>query len=127
MAAVAYLPSTGRRGRHHAVFHLEALARRRTERQGRSARRTLGQSRRDDATRAVRWQHGKITDLGTLGGDHSFATAINDLGAIVGSSTTADGSLHAFLWRAGRMSDLGVPGRSSSATCRAATPVARPP
>jgi probable HAF family extracellular repeat protein len=69
-----------------------------------------GQSRRGDVTRAVRWQNGKITELGTLGGDSSFATAINDLGTIVGSSMTADGSLHAFLWRDGRMTDLGVPG-----------------
>jgi probable HAF family extracellular repeat protein len=69
-----------------------------------------GQSRRGATTRAVRWENGRITDLGTLGGDYSFATAINDAGTIVGASTTADGSLHAFLWRAGRMSDLGVPG-----------------
>ncbi|MFI7542458.1 hypothetical protein [Actinoplanes sp. NPDC049599] len=69
-----------------------------------------GQSRRGATTHAVRWQHGEITDLGTLGGTASFATAINDHGAIVGASTTADGSLHAFVWRAGRMTDLGVPG-----------------
>ena len=70
----------------------------------------VGQSQRAGQTRAVRWQHGKITDLGTLGGLSSFATAINDHGAIVGSSTTTDGSLHAFIWRDGWMTDLGVPG-----------------
>lgn len=74
----------------------------------------IGQSDRDGQSRAVRWQHGKITALGTLGSPSSFATAINDHGVIVGSSTTPYGSLHAFVWRAGRMTDLGVPGGGES-------------
>ena len=34
--------------------------------------------------RAVLWKHGKINDLGTLGGSQSFAQAINDRGQITG-------------------------------------------
>lgn len=51
-----------------------------------------------------------IRDLGTLGGAYSYANAINDLGQIVGSSTTTAngfGGVHAFLWQAGKMRDLG--------------------
>ena len=47
------------------------------------------------------------TDLGTLGGDFSYAYGINDLGQIVGTSnTTANGSNHAFIWQSGAMTDL---------------------
>ena len=63
-----------------------------------------------------------ITDLGTLGGDDSQATAINDRGQVVGFAyTTAkdkDGhqNWHAFLWTNGRMRDLGTfGGRNSEA------------
>jgi probable HAF family extracellular repeat protein len=57
-----------------------------------------------------------ITDLGTLGGAHSGAVAINDRGQVAGGSTTATGEGHAFLWRKGTMTDLGtLGGRSSSA------------
>ena len=45
--------------------------------------------------------------LGTLGGATSVATAINDLDEVVGSSQTATGQTHAFLWRDGHMTDLG--------------------
>lgn len=38
-----------------------------------------------------------MTDLGTLGGDHSSATGINDAGQVVGRSETASGTLHAFI------------------------------
>jgi probable HAF family extracellular repeat protein len=50
----------------------------------------------------------RLVDLGTLGGQSSYAMAINDRGDVVGSSQTADGSYHGFLWRNGRMTDLGT-------------------
>jgi probable HAF family extracellular repeat protein len=49
-----------------------------------------------------------FVDLGTLGGESSYASAINDRGHVVGSSQVADGSWHGFVWRAGRMTDLGL-------------------
>ena len=49
-----------------------------------------------------------IQHLGTLGGDQSFALGINDHTAVVGYSAAANGLQHAFLWRRGRMIDLGV-------------------
>jgi probable HAF family extracellular repeat protein len=48
-----------------------------------------------------------ITDLGTLGGTFGVATAINDVGHVVGHSATAEGATHAFLWQSGTMTDLG--------------------
>lgn len=37
-------------------------------------------------------------DIGTLGGNYTYARAINDLGEIVGESQNSDGSMEAFIW-----------------------------
>jgi probable HAF family extracellular repeat protein len=59
---------------------------------------------------------GAMNNLGTLGGTNSEANFINDRGAIVGYSDTADGATHAFLDRWGKMTDLGtLGGRDSNA------------
>jgi probable HAF family extracellular repeat protein len=57
----------------------------------------------------------KVEDLGTLGGSHSWASAINDSGQIVGYSYLAgDQNNHAFLYKDGKMTDLGTLGGTSS-------------
>lgn len=56
-----------------------------------------------------------ITDLGTLGGAHSGAYAINNAGQVVGWARTAGGGQRAFLWQDGSMTDLlGMLGGSTS-------------
>jgi len=47
-----------------------------------------------------------LTDLGTLGGAYSVATAIDDKGHVIGFSSTAAGLEHAFLHKGMAMSDL---------------------
>jgi len=61
------------------------------------------------ARHAARWDAaGRVTDLGTLGGQ-SLAAAINDAGTIVGSSIDSAGQFHAVRWSpTGRMTDLGT-------------------
>jgi len=65
--------------------------------------------------RAMMWQNGTLTDLGTLpGGCITNAGGINDSGQVTGaSSTTTSG--RAFLWQNGTMQDLGTLGGCSSA------------
>jgi probable HAF family extracellular repeat protein len=58
-----------------------------------------------------------VTDLGTLGGNSSYALGISDIsgaagvGVVVGYSNTGNGLEHGFVWRAGSgMTDLNAPG-----------------
>jgi probable HAF family extracellular repeat protein len=58
--------------------------------------------------RAVIWQRGAIHDIGTLGGLHSTANAINIGRQVVGWAEIADQSTVAFLFEDGVMHDLGI-------------------
>jgi probable HAF family extracellular repeat protein len=66
------------------------------------------------ASRGFLWQDdangGSAIDLGSLGGDQAIADDINDQEQVVGTSRTADGSWHAFVWENGSMTRLGVIG-----------------
>ena len=80
-------------------------------------------SNRGGVIRAVIWQNGVIQDIGTLGGLHSTANALNNRHEVVGWAETSNQSMHAFLWQDGVMHDLGTlpgsvikPGSGSLAT-----------
>jgi probable HAF family extracellular repeat protein len=62
------------------------------------------QEQRTAALTAPRY---RMVDLGTLGGDSSDATALNESMQVVGTSRTASGLRHCFLWDAGLLTDLG--------------------
>jgi probable HAF family extracellular repeat protein len=49
-----------------------------------------------------------VVDLGALGGANSYASALSDSGFVAGCAETADGAIHAFLYQAGSMRDLGA-------------------
>jgi probable HAF family extracellular repeat protein len=54
------------------------------------------------------WTDGKMVDLQTLGGNCTFAYALNNRGQIVGQSTlVGDHTSHPYLWEKGKMRDLG--------------------
>ncbi len=56
----------------------------------------------------------QIIDIGTLGGESTSSSDINDAGQITGDSQLPDGSFHAFLYTDGEMTDLGALDGSSS-------------
>jgi probable HAF family extracellular repeat protein len=68
-----------------------------------------------NSRQAAVWQvGGDLTMLGTLGGNRSRGSDINDAGEVTGTSVTAAGDQHAFVWRGGRMTDLGTMGGGTS-------------
>jgi probable HAF family extracellular repeat protein len=68
---------------------------------------------------AFLWQEGVMIGLGTLGGNGSFATAIDSEQRVVGGAQTGEPDpffgqqFHPFLWKKGVMRDLGTLGGSS--------------
>ena len=63
---------------------------------------------------AFLYANGAPTDLGTLGGKNSSATAINASGEIVGYADLSNGNLHAFIDANGSMTDIGTLGGAQS-------------
>lgn len=72
------------------------------------------------AVNAVLWKEGRIINLGTLGGNESFAIGVNNRGEAVGAAANAipdplsffgfGTQTRAFLWQNGVMQDLGTLG-----------------
>jgi len=60
-------------------------------------------------TGAYVWDRGTLLDLGSLGGDRTFAFDINEAGEIAGLSKTKDGHNRTFLWKNGEMRQLRPP------------------
>ena len=70
------------------------------------------------------WDHGTMTDLGTLGGTFGFAQCANSRHQVIGASSLTETpiactsglltSCHAFLWEDGQMRDLGTLGGPNS-------------
>jgi probable HAF family extracellular repeat protein len=71
--------------------------------------RVVGVRELDTARRAFLWKPGRMEDLGTLGGDASYAYALNNKDQVAGKATlSGTRQWHAALWAGGEVSDLGT-------------------
>lgn len=76
---------------------------------------TSAQEQQLAQTNGQHFQRYTVTDLGTLGGTFSFGVGINNKGWVAGFSTQlGDQNEHAFLWRKGKITDLGTLGGPNS-------------
>ena len=69
----------------------------------------------DGYNRASLWVENNITDLGTFGGDDSWAYDLNNDGHVVGWAEAVDGTYQAFLYDGFQMQNLGTLGGLFSA------------
>ncbi|MEW6440380.1 MAG: hypothetical protein AB1640_05525 [bacterium] len=74
---------------------------------------------RFDRAMGFLWDGGAMYPVGHLGGGRSQVSDLNNNDQVVGASTTADGSLHAFVWtlgpdERGAIQDLGTLGGANS-------------
>jgi probable HAF family extracellular repeat protein len=74
------------------------------------AGQAVGWARVGDAYHAMLWSGGTARDLGTLGGQNSYAYGIDEAGVVVGAAERGDGLLRAVRWTNGVIEDLGHPG-----------------
>jgi probable HAF family extracellular repeat protein len=58
-------------------------------------------------TNAFLWEVGTMHDLGTLGGNYSEGTGLNNLGEVVGKAQLKSGFSEAFLFRNGKITGIG--------------------
>ena len=70
----------------------------------------VGVLRNGEFDRAFLYSGFSLRELGTLGGDNSYARAINDSGRVVGTADDASAVQHGFLYSGGGMRDLGTLG-----------------
>lgn len=59
------------------------------------------------------YDHGRMVDIGNLGGTFAYANYMNESGQVVGLSTLAgDAASHPFSWEGGKLTDIGTFGGS---------------
>jgi probable HAF family extracellular repeat protein len=71
-----------------------------------STGKVVGYFSRGGKRRAFVFSGGELTEIGTLGGDDSAATLVNDAGLVAGESTVSAGGYHGFVYR-GAIRDIG--------------------
>jgi probable HAF family extracellular repeat protein len=73
--------------------------------------KALNRYQRDPPVHPFLWHHGRMLDLGTLGGALALTGTLNNRGQVVELSFLAgDSVFHPFLWHRGGLSDLGTLG-----------------